>query len=296
MSEQIVYLNGQYLPAQEAKVSIYDSGLLHGVGLFETMRAYGGVVFRAAHHLERLYASAEKLGLRTPDDRDSLLAAIDEVLQRNDLKDARIRLTVTMGDIRGSSEDEPASPTVLITAVPFEPYPPMLYEKGITVLISSWRQSKHDPVCGHKVTCFMPRLLALREAQRAGCAEAVWFTTENLLAEGSVSNIFLVKDGKLLTPPVDTPILPGITRAAVIEVARREGLPVEERPLTIDDLLGAEEVFLTNTAMELLPVCRIERHAVGRERPGEVWKRLYDGFKKIVADECGLEGDQSTQQ
>jgi len=283
---QEVYLNGRFVPADEASVSIYDAGLLHGVGLFETMRSYNGVVFRARQHMERLYRSAEMLEIKTPGPPEQLVAAMHELLRRNEIADARVRLTLTPGSVRPATAEQPSEPTVLITAVPIEPHPAQLYEKGVTVLVSPWKQSKHDPTCGHKVLGYMARLLALRKAQELDCIEAVWFTTDNLLAEGSISNVFLVKDSRVLTPPLETPVLPGVTRAAVIQIAAANEIDLVEQPLTIHDLLGADEVFLTNTSMEVMPVCRIERHPVGDEKPGPVSRRLLQLFRDLVRREC----------
>lgn len=284
---EFVYLNGQFILADEATVSAFDAGLLHGAGLFETMRSYNGRVFRGHMHLERLYHSAEAFGLAVPGSADDLLASIHELLRRNATPNARIRLTMTMGSTRRMVVDESVpGPTVIISAVPLEPYPQKFYDEGTSVLLSPWRQGRHDPVVGHKVLGYMIRLLALRRAQQLGLIESLWFTTDNLLAEGCISNVFLVKGGVIKTPPVDTPILPGVTRATVIEAARAGNLTVEERPLTIDDLLQADEVFLTSTSMEVMPVARIEKHTVADDRPGPVSKQLLQLFRSIVQREC----------
>lgn len=284
---EFVYVNGRFLPAGEATVSVFDAGLLHGAGLFETLRSYNGRVFRGRQHLNRLYHSAAALQLGVPDNADELWAAMHELLRRNAVPDARLRLTVTMGDTRLSARQDGAGPpNWIISAVPLEPYPQRFYDEGTSVLLAPWRQCKQDPAAGHKTLGYMPRLLALRRAQRLGLIEALWFTTDNLLAEGCISNVFLAKAGTVKTPPVDTPVLPGVTRAAVIEVAKAAGMPVEERPLTINDLLGADEVFLTSTTMEVMPVCRIERHAIADDRPGPISRRLLQAFRELVRKEC----------
>lgn len=290
MAGEYVYLNDRLVEAGEARVSVFDAGLLHGVGLFETMRAYNGVVFRLGDHLERLRSSAGKLGLTVPEDTGPWREAVGRLLEANGLQEARVRLTVTPGaagllDEQGQVGRQAV--TVLITAGAMAAYPAEWYGRGMTVLVSGYRQSRQDPLCGHKTTSYFSRLIALREAQMAGCGEALWFTTENLLAEGCISNVFVVKAGVVRTPPVDTPVLAGITRKVVMELAAAEGIELEERALTIDDLLGAEEVFLTNSVMELMPVCRIERHAVGDERPGAVTMRLAEAYRRAVEAECG---------
>jgi branched-chain amino acid aminotransferase len=284
---EFVYLNGQFVPADEATVSAYDAGLLHGAGLFETMRSYNGRVFRGRQHLVRLWHSAETFELATPPSMDDLLAAMHELLRRNDVPSARLRLTLTMGSIRAlPGQEELPGPNVIIMAAPLTPHPARYYEDGAGVLLSPWRQSKHDITAGHKTLGYMPRLLALRRAQQASLLEALWFTTDNLLAEGCISNVFLVKGGTIKTPPVETPILPGVTRATVIEVAKAASIPLEERPLTINDVLEADEVFLTSTSMEVMPVCRIERHAIADDKPGPISKQLLQLFRDLAQKEC----------
>ncbi len=288
--QDLIYLNGEFVLADQAKVSAFDAGLLYGAGLFETMRSYNGTVFRGRQHLERLYHSAEVFSLRTPGPLETLLEAMHELLRRTDLPDARLRLTMTMGDTRATllhqqGQAEEPGPTVIIAATPFEPHPQRLYEDGASVLLSPQRQGKHDVTAGHKTIGYMPRLLVLRRAQGLGLLEALWFTTDNLLAEGCISNVFVVKGGVVKTPPLDTPALPGVTRATVIEVAQASEIPVEERPLTINDLLEADEVFLTSTSMEVMPVCRIEKHAVADDKPGPVSRRLLGLFRELAAQE-----------
>ena len=282
---QRVWLNGQPCPADDATVSIYDGGFLHGAGLFETMRAYNGVPFRYESHIDRLLASASKLALPIAAENLPSIDQARELITKNGLTDARLRLTVTTGSLRPGADDAPPALSVLLTAVPLSPYPAEFYAKGVTALISEHRQTRHDPLCGHKSTAFFARLLALREAQRRGCLEAVWFTTENHLAEGCISNVFIVKDNVLKTPPTDTPVLPGITRAVVLDLARQADHEVAETALTVDDLLDADEVFVTNSGFELVPVVHIERRPIGREKPGPLTTELLDRYRaEVIAD------------
>ncbi len=284
---EFVYFNGQFVPAGTASVSVFDAGLLHGAGLFETMRSYNGCVFRGRQHLERLWHSAEVFRLATPSSMDDLLAGMQELLKRNEVPNARLRLTMTMGNTRAAVQQEPAAgPNVIVMAVPLEPYSPRFFDEGTSVLLSPWRQGKHDITVGHKTLGYMTRLLALRQAQQVGLFEALWFTTDNLLAEGCISNVFVVKGGIVKTPPVETPVLPGVTRATVIEVAKANSIPLEERPLTINDLLEADEVFLTSTSMEVMPVSRIERHAIADDKPGPISRRLLQLFRELAQREC----------
>lgn len=272
-----VFLNGQIVEAVEAKIPVTDSSYLYGIGLFETMRAVRGRVFRLDDHLARLRRSAEALTIFNSYSDEDIAKAIDHVLLANNLTEARLRLSLTNGPIQ---PDGKAMTHLLITAAPFTPYPVEYYDKGVRVVLTDYRQNTQDPYAGHKTSCYGPRLTALKQAHEKLAAEALWFTTENALAEGSVSNVFLVKDGALYTPPTDTPILPGIARKTVIEIAQTEKIPCHEQPLRIDDLLAAEEVFLTNVIMEALPVVAVEAHTVGKGTPGELTKQILEKFRE----------------
>lgn len=284
--KDIVWFNGQFVSAAEASVSIFDGGLLHGAGLFETMRAENGVVFRLEHHLQRIRRSALRLLSPLPD--ESLPRAMDfaNLLTHNNMSSARVRLTITAGPIRG--DQEIASPTMLITASPLTGYPQEMHEHGITVAVCSFRTSPADPLGGHKTTSYFPRLLGLREAQQSRCTEAIWFTTSKHLAEGCISNVFVVRDGVLKTPPLDTPVLPGIARGLVLELASALSLKAEETPMGIDDLLDADEVFLTNSMMQVMPVVRVEKHAIKDARAGEMTRRIHGLYRETVRRECGI--------
>lgn len=284
-----VCLNGAFVSAADARVSVFDGGFLHGAGLFETMRAENGTVFRLESHVARLRRSAERL-LR-PIERSQLpdAALCRELLHRNELSSARLRLTVTSGELHGDGgEDEPRL-TVCLTAARLAGYPAAHYEQGIAVNLATARTTPTDPLAGHKCTSYLPRLLGLREARRARCVESLWFTTTNHLAEGCVSNVFLVQRGALRTPPLSTPVLPGIARGVVIELAKEFEVEVGESVLGIEDLLGAEEVFLTNAIMQVMPVVRVERHDVGDGRVGAVARRFLEGYRSRVRRECGVD-------
>jgi len=208
---------------------------------------------------------------------EQIPGAVTEVLRVNDLKDARIRFTVAPP----GPHERSAEPMLLVAAQATSGYPAQFYEKGMTVYAcSEYRQSRHDPLAGHKTTSYFARLLVLRDAQDRGCGEALWFTPQNLLAEGCISNVFLVKDGRLTTPPLETPVLPGVTRSTILDIARTVGIPTEETPLTLKDLFDADEVFLTNAIMEVMPVSRIERRAIGNEKPGPITHQLADTYRE----------------
>lgn len=279
-----VFLNDKLVEVEQAHVSIRDSGLLYGAGLFETMRSHNGIVFRLEDHLDRLLTSAEALSINHAFDRESLRKATYEVLAANELADARLRLTLTNGPIAETIEQ--ASPTLLITATHLQRYPAEYYQTGVMVVLCPYRQNTTEPICGHKTTNYYPRLLALTLARQKGAAEALWFTTDNRLAEGCISNVFLVKDGGLYTPSLATPVLAGIARRAVCRFAGDESIELIEKDLHISDVLEADEIFLTNVVMEVLPVVRVERHAVGDAKVGPITMRLQERFLQTIEDEC----------
>jgi len=281
-----VCLNGTLLPADEARVSVFDSGFMQGIGLFETMRAYNGQVFRLRAHLDRLIGSARTLGWTVLPDVAELEDNVRQVLQATGAAEARVRLTVTTGSLHPTASDTPRL-TVVATASPTEKYPDECYTRGVTVLLSDYRQSRHDPTAGHKTTSYFARLASLRTAHAQGAMEVLWQTPEGYLAEGAISNLFIVRDEQLWTPPVDTPVLPGITRAVVIELARRRNLAVHESAVTVDDLRTADEAFLTNSMMEIMPVVRLGRERIGNEQLGDVTRALAIAYGHLIDEECG---------
>lgn len=292
MSEYI-HVNGQLMPYEDAAVPAADAGLLHGAGLFETMRARNGKIFRLGQHLERLTRSAQVLSIPFSLGETQLAEMAAELLDANGLADARLRLTITRGDLHAATADDPVPPvTLILSAAAFQPYPAELYQKGMTAVIASAKQNPENPLTGHKTTSYFDRLLALREAQQLKAGEALWFTAgTNFLAEGSISNVFIVdKDGTLATPPLTVPektnqrlCLPGITRQCVLELATRENILPHERLLTINDVLAAREIFLTNAIMGIMPVTHVERHVVGTGMPGPVTQQLSAGYGAELA-------------
>lgn len=283
-----VFLNDRLVDIEQAHVSVRDSGFLYGAGLFETMRSHNGVVFRLEDHLDRLLSSAAVLSINHAFDREFLTKAICEVLSANDLADARLRLTLTNGPIAETIEQ--AEPTLLVTATSLQRYPSEYYQTGIMVLLCPYRQNTTEPICGHKTTNYYPRLLALTLARQKGASEALWFTTDNRLAEGCISNVFLVKDSILSTPSLDTPVLAGVTRKTVCRIAGDESIELVEKDLHISDVLEADEIFLTNVVMEVLPVIRVERHAVGEGQVGPITMKLRERFLQTIEDECRRQG------
>jgi branched-chain amino acid aminotransferase len=276
------------LPAEEARVSVFDSGFMQGIGLFETMRAYQGRIFRLQAHLERLIQSARTLGWTVLPQLDDLAANVRQALTPLTGADARVRLTVTTGSLHVEAGDTPQL-TVVATAAPAEKYADECYTRGVTAIVSNCWQNPTDLTTGHKTTSYFARLASLRVAHLQAAFEALWLTPDGHLAEGAISNVFVVRDEQLLTPPLNTPVLPGITRAAVMELAVEQDVPVREAALALEDALGAEEVFLTNSMMELVPVVRIGRQAIGNEKPGEITRKLAIAYGDLIDREAGSE-------
>ena len=291
---QMMYVSGRMVAESEATVSALDAGLLLGAGLFETLRTYGGRPFRLARHMARMRASGQFLRIFVRETDDEIAAITARLLEANGLADARIRITATRGPVtEGLADDEAPRATLLVTAGGQVSYPPELYERGATAVISDIRANESDPLVFHKTTNYLANLLAIRDAHAGGATEALRFNTRNRLAEGAISNVFLVSGGRLLTPPVEDGLLAGITREAALALAAECGIPAEQRSLTIQDMLDADEVLLTNSIMEVMPVVRIEQHEVGPKgdpdrlgRPGPIGRRLAEAYKALVAREC----------
>jgi len=281
-----VFLNDKLVDSAKACVSVTDSGFLYGAGLFETMRADNGVVFSLKDHLDRLFFSARSLSIpiELTYDRKYITDAIYKLLKANKLIDARLRLTVTSGPM--AQEDEQQKPTLLITAAKLTPYPDEYYKTGVMVVLSPFRQNVAEPTYGHKTTSYFSRMLALKWAHQKRAAEALWFTVDNRLAEGCISNVFLVKDSILYTPFIKTPVLAGVARKTVCQIAFRDSVELVEKDLYIDDVLGADEIFLTNVIMQILPISRVEKHDVGAGKPGPMAKKLQQKFEEFVQTEC----------
>ena len=276
-----VFLNDGIVDADQAKVSSADSSFLYGAGLFETMRCQNGRVFSLNDHLDRLFYSSKTLTINISYDRKYITDAIYKTIAANELVDARVRLTVSSGPI-GSEEHGSA---LLVAATKLESYPEQLYQKGAMVVLSSYKQNPSDPIVGHKTTSYFSRLIVLKAAHQQKATEAIWFTVDNRLAEGCVSNVFLVKDGAIHTPSVETPILAGVARKALCQIAMDNSIELTERFLYINDLLDADEVFMSNVIMQVLPVTNIEAHQVGDGKVGPVTQKMAELFADKVERE-----------
>ena len=281
--KDIIYINGALVPRGEARISPFDRGFLYGYGLFETMRSYGGRVFRLDRHLARLMHSAFKIGLTAGLDHLVLRQAIYMTLEANKLGDARIRLSVSAGEgERGLKPPESGKLTIIVVAERLVLPPPSVYERGVSAAIVSMRRNSQSPLSGIKSMAYLESLLAHSEAVAAGAGEAILLNERGSVAECSTSNIFLVVGGQLLTSSGESGILPGVTREEVIEMALNLGIAVDEKEIALSDLLHADEAFLTNSIVELMPITEVDGRPVGSGKPGEVTAMLMSAYREQV--------------
>lgn len=280
MSE-IVFLNGSLLPLSQAMISVLDYGFLYGYGLFETMRAYEGKVFRLESHLSRLTAASETLGFSVAN--IDLKTAVADVLQANRLGNARIRIAISIGE--GGMIPDPSTcdkATVVILATEYHPYSEKIYRAGFKAIMSSIHRNSQSPLSRLKSANYLESLLAKQHARSAAVDEAILLNEKGHLAEASMSNIFLVTDSTLLTPAEDSGILSGITRAAILELCGQLSIKCHEGIMTLEKLFSAEEAFLTNSLMEIMPLTEIDGKAIGPGRPGPITEKLMAAYKRLV--------------
>jgi len=284
--ELLVYVDGEYYPKSQAKISVYDHGLLYGDGIFEGIRAYNGVVFKLKEHIERLYRSAHTIMLQIPVEKEEMIQAVLETLRKNNLKDAYTRLVVTrgVGDL-GLNPRKCSKPTIIVITDKIALHESEAKERGVTAMLS-W--VKRDPVDAttHEIKSlnYLNSILAKIEANISGVDEAICLDKNGFVCEGVAENIFIVKNGKLFTPPSYTGALPGITAEEVMKLARKLGYEVIEKNITPYELFNAEEVFFTGTAAEIVPVREINKRTIANGTPGPITKKLMEEFPKLVRD------------
>lgn len=280
-----IYLQDRFVSKAEATLSVFDHGLLYGDGLFETFRAYSGKIFNASRHLDRLSNGSKQLGLDLPP-IDLLEKRLYETLNRNGLREAMLRLTVTRGEGEiGLDTDLCSRPQVIIIARPFSGYPAEQYAKGVSAAIVRIRRNAPKTVDPSlKTISFLNNVLAKKEAKERGAMEGIFLTLEGHLSEGTISNLFWVRHGKLRTPSLRTGILEGITRGVVLELAKKSGLKTEEGFYRPSELYHAEEAFLTSSGLEIMPLTRVDDRKIGQGRPGPTTDRLLQAFREAVRD------------
>ena len=282
--EEIVYLSGAMVPRSQAKIPAMDYGFLFGYGLFETMRAYSGTVFRLDSHIARLAKSADRLGIAV--DTAILKKAVTDTLKANGLRDARVRLTVSIGE--GSLVPDLHSctaPSVLVVAAKYTPYVDEVYQRGFRVIVSSIRRNSQSPVPAMKTANYMESLLARQEAKAAGVDDALFLNEKGQVTEASTSNIFLVSKNVLKTPRQESGILPGITKDVILELAPQMGIMALETDILLEEIVEAHEAFLTNSVVEIMSVTEVNGKAIGEGGPGVITRRLMSGYKDLVLRE-----------
>jgi branched-chain amino acid aminotransferase len=279
-----VYVNGKFFDKSEAKVSVYDHGLLYGDGVFEGIRVYAGKVFRLREHLERLYESARHIYLEIPLAREQMAEAVLGTVQANAKQDAYVRLVVTRGaGGLGLDPDKTSDPQVIIIVDDISLYPPELYEKGMEIVTAATIRNHPNALSPRvKSLNYLNNILAKIEARRAGCMEAIMLNHNGEVAECTADNLFLVKRGELRTPPTHAGILEGITRATVIELAHAANVPVREMTLTRHDVYAADECFLTGTGAEVIPAVKCDGRPIGTGKPGPITRQLRERFHVLA--------------
>jgi len=279
-----IYINGTLYNKEEAKISVYDHGLLYGDGVFEGIRSYGGKVFHLDDHLDRLWNSAKAIILEIPVTKAEMAKAIVDTLDVNKIKDGYIRVVVTRGaGSLGLDPNRCANPQVIIITDHIALYPPELYEQGLEIITVSTVRN-HPAAISPRIKSlnYLNNILAKIEGVQAGCIEALMLNCRGEVAECTGDNIFIVRKGRLLTPPLEAGILEGITRDVVIDLARQAGIEVLETPLTKHDVYIAEECFLTGTAAELVPVVKVDSRTIGAGAPGPITRDLMARFHKLT--------------
>jgi branched-chain amino acid aminotransferase len=279
ISLMYVYLNNRLVQRAEAVVSVFDHGFLYGDGVYETMRAYDGVIFMLDEHLMRLHRSAALTGIAIPVDINQIKDSVYDTMGANSLKNAYVRLTVSRGyGPIGLDPDLCEAPTFVVIAEEMKEYPKKYYELGISAIIPRTRRNLKDAVDPQiKSLNFLNNILAKIEAKKAGSYEAIMVNAAGHLTEGTISNVFFCRGGVLCTPAIECGILDGITRNIVLDLAKREGLSVKEGEFTQDELYGAEEVFATNTTMEVMPVSQIDAVRYGAGKVARLLHTVYRG-------------------
>jgi branched-chain amino acid aminotransferase len=279
-----IYLDGEFVPEEKAVVSVFDHGLLYGDGIFEGIRAYHNHVFKLEEHIERFYESARTLTMELPVSQEEMSEIVLETCRRNNLKDAYIRLVATRGkgDL-GLDPKKCPKPTVFCIAASIQLYPEELYTKGLEVVTVPTRRNLGE-ACNPRVKSlnYLNNIYGKIEANLAGVPEAIMLNHEGYVAEAAGDNIFLVKKGKLITPPIHAGILEGITRNCVMDLAREKGITVEEKLFTRHDIFIADECFLTGTAAELIPVVKVDGRTIADGKPGQMTWDLIGAFRELT--------------
>ena len=279
-----ININGELVDKEDAKISVYDHGLLYGDGVFEGIRSYSGKVFRLDEHLDRLWDSAKAICLQIPWTKQEMADKIKETLQVNGIEDGYIRLIITrgIGDL-GLDPNKCPTPQIIIIADKIALYPPELYEKGLEIITVSTARN-HPAALSPRIKSlnYLNNILAKIEGLQAGCIEALMLNHKGEVSECTGDNIFLIRNGRLMTPPIDAGILEGVTRNVVMELGRQSGIEVVEMALTRHDVYVADECFLTGSAAEIVPVIKVDNRPIGEGHPGPMTKSLIEQFRTLT--------------
>ena len=285
--ELLVYMDGKFYPKSEAKISVYDHGLLYGDGVFEGIRAYNGIVFHLKEHIDRLYRSAHPIFLKIPLTKSQLTEAVLKTLKKNNLTNAYIRLVVTrgVGDLGLDPRKCPKATIIIITEPMLQLNSPEALANGITTTIT-WVKRNPVDAATHEIKSlnYLNSILGKIEANNTGANEAICLNKTGYVCEGVGENIFIVRDGEIITPPVSSGALNGITRAVIIRLAKKLGIEVTERNITPNELFTADEAFFTGTAAEVAPIREVNKRVIGAGKPGPVTKRIMQEFEKATKD------------
>ncbi|MGE4273314.1 MAG: branched-chain-amino-acid transaminase [Desulfitobacterium sp.] len=282
--EMLIYLNGEYVTKEEAKISVFDHGLLYGDGIFEGIRAYHGRVFKCQEHLDRLYESAKTIMLNIGISKPEMEEVLCSTLRKNNLDNAYIRLVVTrgVGDL-GLDPNNCKAASIICIADQIKIYPQHMYENGLEVKTVAVRRTNPDSLSPRvKSLNYLNNIMAKIESTQAGVVEAIMLTQEGYVVEGTADNIFILRRGALLTPPLSAGCLEGVTRNTVIALAKKAGLEVREELFNRHDVYNADECFLTGTAAELIPVVQADGRVIGDGKPGKVFKDLLKDFQALT--------------
>jgi branched-chain amino acid aminotransferase len=287
MAEATVFLNGLFMPLDSARVSVVDRGFSYGDGLFETMRSYDGTIFRLNAHLERLYQSLDTIYLNIPMTVGEIKSAVCETLVKNGQPDCMIRLTVSRGEqTSGFHVDPDAAPTLVIIVRSLEVLPKEWHERGIKISLYPNTAQKVGGLHRSIKSCnFLTNILIREKAHRQNSVEGILMDERGRITEGTTSNVFIVKDGTLMTPAINENVLAGITRQEVLDIAQRLKIPIAQRDISAENIYHAEEVFITNSRIEILPVQRVDGRTIGDTGPGPITRRLHLEFLKTVEGE-----------
>jgi len=280
-----IYIDGEFYDKENAKISVFDHGLLYGDGVFEGIRFYNGRVFRLDEHIDRLYDSAKAICLEIGMEKPALSEALVETIRQNELQDGYVRLVVTRGcgDLGLNPANCPRA-TVFIIASKITLYSPDKYENGLHVVTCSTRRVPHGALSPMvKSLNYLNNIMAKLEAQQAGAGEGLMLNEQGYVAECTGDNVFVVKRGEIFTPPISSGALAGVTRAVVFEMADEMGIRISEPQMTRYDVYTADECFLTGTAAEVIPVVRLDNRSIGDGHPGPVTRRLIERFHELTA-------------